>query len=376
VSIETTLVLFSQFWRKSEMKFHAMFRISVALSALVALTVGAKATIAAEVFALDDGLALNTNNNYVKIDGFPKISLWPKSLNDNDQQFDRIGASRGQLFKQKSTGLCLNAARKYSLGQVNTWPCNPNDQDQQFEVVYAGQAFNLIRLVGTNWCINAPYHAPQANITLFQCNTGDRDQRFIIQSTPLPDSYTTREVYNSKYYAMLISGVGSSSSPGFLGHTWASVFTFNGRQTLYYKNGVFYKADPIVYSQGDITTLTAWSKYNDVPKTNGSEDITATNNIINGINNPNDVVRYFEIDANIYSNAIGVYKSQTGCGGYAYVPVGNLCNCTAASTRWWKLITGEDLTNFSAPTYLKLYLVSVQNGQSMIFRRPGNTLIP
>ncbi|HEY9653422.1 MAG TPA: CHAP domain-containing protein, partial [Coleofasciculaceae cyanobacterium] len=77
--------------------------------------------------------ALNTNNYFSRIDGFPIMSSWRRNDSDPDQQFERLQGNRVQdkLLKHKSTGACLNAHYLYNGAQMNVWrPCSASDPDQ------------------------------------------------------------------------------------------------------------------------------------------------------------------------------------------------------------------------------------------------------
>ena len=142
---------------------------------------GLVSSASADTFILSGNVSLNTNNNFSKIDGQPRISLWTTNPNDPDQNFDRIqGNKGGTLFKNRSTGKCLNAYYNYNYGKVSNWPCDPNDPAQNFEFINISNMVVNIRKVGTNFCLNAPYHTPNGEINVWQCNGNDVDQRFLV----------------------------------------------------------------------------------------------------------------------------------------------------------------------------------------------------
>jgi hypothetical protein len=58
--------------------------ISLGLSCLMVST---STVLAADTFSID-GTALNTNNQFPKLDGTPIMSTWSHNINDPDQQFD------------------------------------------------------------------------------------------------------------------------------------------------------------------------------------------------------------------------------------------------------------------------------------------------
>ena len=132
----------------------------------------------AENFVLDGNKALNTNNNFSKIDGNPRLSIWDFSPNDNDQQFDRIGGSRGgTLLKHRSTGKCLNAHYLSNGGLVNTWACNAADPDQNFTITDLGGGYSQIKRTGTNLCVDSPTRDNGGKVHLWEC-VNNSNQRF------------------------------------------------------------------------------------------------------------------------------------------------------------------------------------------------------
>ena len=112
----------------------------------------------AENFVVDgSNKALNTNNNFRKVDGNPIMSLWEFSSTDRDQQFDRISGNRGgTLLRHGSTGKCLNSHYLTNGGVVNTWPCDANDPDQNFNIISLGNGLSQIQRTGTNLCVDSP----------------------------------------------------------------------------------------------------------------------------------------------------------------------------------------------------------------------------
>ncbi|MBD2665736.1 bacterial SH3 domain family [Richelia sinica FACHB-800] len=163
-----------------------------------------KNTLASGVFALSvvatagsaqaaetlyiDGFALNTNNQFIRIDSSPIMSSWKRNDGDIDQQFDRLqGNKDGILFKHGSTGLCLNAYRHWAGAQFNVRPCNPNDGDQNWKQIDRGNGYFSIQLANTNLCIEMPYRANGGKIQLTGCaNTANQNFRSSANQTSPP----------------------------------------------------------------------------------------------------------------------------------------------------------------------------------------------
>lgn len=151
-------------------------------TAIVGISIG-NATASAENFVVEgsnNGVnkALNTNNNFSKIDGNPRMSIWDYNPNDADQQFDRIqGSLGGTLLKHRSTGKCLNAYYVSNGGVVTTWPCDTRDPAQNFNITDAGGGSLQIRRTGTNFCVDSPTRDNGGKIHLWQC-VNNSNQRF------------------------------------------------------------------------------------------------------------------------------------------------------------------------------------------------------
>jgi len=141
---------------------------------------------AAETFSVDSsngGMALNTNNQFRKIDGQPRMSLWQRQDQDPDQQFDRQPGSRGGiLLKHRSTSSptskCINAYRRYNGAEINVWNCNANDADQNFTLVDLGGGYNLIQLTSTNFCLDSPTRDDYGKVHLWTCDLNNPNQRW------------------------------------------------------------------------------------------------------------------------------------------------------------------------------------------------------
>ena len=160
-------------------------KFAASISSLVFLgLIGASATKAqaAETFSVDSsngGMALNTNNQFRKIDGQPRMSVWSRKDSDSDQQFDRLpGKSGSTLLKQRSTGKCLNAHYLSNGSELNVWNCNANDPDQNFNVIDLGGNYNQIKRTGTNLCVDSPTRANGGKVHLWECNPSNPNQRW------------------------------------------------------------------------------------------------------------------------------------------------------------------------------------------------------
>ncbi|MEH1952284.1 CHAP domain-containing protein [Nostoc sp.] len=155
---------------------------SVALAAAslsFTFSVGSVSAQAAETFFVQEGVALNTNNNFGRIDGTPRMSIYRRNDNDPDQQFDRLSGNRGGiLLKHRSTGKCLNAHYLTQGSQINVWPCDANDPDQNWNLVDVGSGYNLIKRTGTNLCVDTPTRDNQGKVHLINCDGNNGNQRW------------------------------------------------------------------------------------------------------------------------------------------------------------------------------------------------------
>ncbi len=158
--------------------------VASSFSILAGVTI-LSAAASAETFVINNSnKALNTNRNFRLIDGHPRMSIWTHNFNDADQHFDRLqGARGGQLLRQRSTGKCLNAYRRWNGAEVNVYPCNANDLDQNFNVENLSNGDVQIRLSeirnNVRFCIDSPTRNDGGAVTLWQCNSGV-NQRFKI----------------------------------------------------------------------------------------------------------------------------------------------------------------------------------------------------
>ncbi len=149
------------------------------LFTIVSTFIGGAAALA-ENFVVDgSNKALNTNNNFRKVDGNPVMSLWDFNSTDRDQQFDRISGNRGgTLLRHGSTGKCLNSHYLTNGGQVNTWPCDANDPDQNFTINSLGNGLSQLQRTGTNLCVDSSTRDNGGIVHVWQCDRNNPNQRF------------------------------------------------------------------------------------------------------------------------------------------------------------------------------------------------------
>ena len=106
--------------------------------------------ILADTFSIN-GTALNTNNQFPKLDGTPLVSSWPLDINDPDQQFEILpgNSSNNKILKHKSTSAgvsyCLNAHYLSNGGKVNLWRCDASDPDQNFVINQVNGNYSIQR---------------------------------------------------------------------------------------------------------------------------------------------------------------------------------------------------------------------------------------
>jgi len=181
---------------KFSSKLVAFFGISASLLFLSTFTQAAQAS---ETFSVDSnsgGMALNTNNQFRRIDGQPRMSLWQRNDNDTDQQFERL-VIKGQpgvvQLMHRSTGKCINAHYPSNGSEFNVFPCNKkgDDIDQKFIITSLGSGYNEIKRAGTNLCIDSPTRANYGRVHLWTCDRNNANQRWKSSQTTalisLPD---------------------------------------------------------------------------------------------------------------------------------------------------------------------------------------------
>ena len=137
----------------------------------------------ADTFSIN-GKALNTNGAFSRIDGQPRVTIWDVVPNDPDQDYQRLSGNRGGvLLKNRKTGNCINAYRKFNGAEFNTWPCNPNDPDQNWQINSLGGNVVQLKLAGTNFCIDTPTRTNGGKVYLWGCDANNGNQRFSTNSS-------------------------------------------------------------------------------------------------------------------------------------------------------------------------------------------------
>ncbi|MEQ9553789.1 MAG: ricin-type beta-trefoil lectin domain protein [Coleofasciculus sp. G3-WIS-01] len=122
--------------------------------------------------------AMNTNNNFSRIDGYPIMSSWRRNDRDPDQHFEQSRGNWGTLLKHKSTGKCLNAHYLDNGKRVNVWPCNPSDPDQNWALNDLGGGYLQIKRANTNLCLDMPDRKDGGPVHLWQCDRNNPNQRW------------------------------------------------------------------------------------------------------------------------------------------------------------------------------------------------------
>lgn len=143
-----------------------------------------------------NGTALNTNNQFAKLDGYPIISTFGLNNTDPDQQFDTIAGNTGRLLKHKSTGLCMNGHYLSNGGKVNLYPCSTTDPDQNWTLNSLGAGAVSIQRTGTNYCATMPGQGANQQIVLNGCS-GAANQKFAVNggSTTPPANVSANTPY-------------------------------------------------------------------------------------------------------------------------------------------------------------------------------------
>ncbi|MEA5485926.1 MULTISPECIES: ricin-type beta-trefoil lectin domain protein [Pseudanabaena] len=135
--------------------------------------------------------ALNTNWNFRKIDGTPRMSIFKRDDSDPDQQFERIRLNNGSFrLRHRRTGLCLNAHYLANGREINLWGCSDSDPDQHFDLLVLGDGSNLIRRRDTNLCVDSPSRNDGGIVHLWTCNADNANQKWRSSNPPqtLPDN--------------------------------------------------------------------------------------------------------------------------------------------------------------------------------------------
>lgn len=162
------------------------FGLVLGTSAILSLFIGTSAVQASETFSVDN-VALNTNWNFRRIDGNPRMSIYQRNDNDPDQQFDRLPGNRGGiLLKQRSTGRCLNAHYLSNGAEINVWPCDANDPDQNWNLDSVSDGRILIKRTGTNLCVDTPTRDNAGKVHLWTCDGNNPNQRWLSSASTPP----------------------------------------------------------------------------------------------------------------------------------------------------------------------------------------------
>ena len=172
-------------------------------------------TKAAAVYIIHhDNYALNTNQNFSKIDGQPRASIYQKNVNDPDQHYESIWTGSSFMYRQPKLNKCLNAHYLYAGGPVNFWPCNSSDPDQQWTLLSAQHDMYALQRKGTDLCLDNYDRQNEGGIHLWHCDRDNNNQRWYFDPLPnqgggfVPPSNITStgsvtgQVFNSRHYAL------------------------------------------------------------------------------------------------------------------------------------------------------------------------------
>jgi Ricin-type beta-trefoil lectin domain len=174
-----------------------------------------------ETLQVNGGMALNVYPSDRQINGNPRVSLFPHSITDQDQQFTRFTNPDGSLrFQNRSTNKCLNAHTLSNGGELNVWPCDPNDADQKFDLVNVNmqaQSFQ-IRRRGTNLCVDSPTRDRLGRIHLWTCDASNRNpsQIWISNNAGGPETNNSDIVQRAK--AWVDQGIRYNQSAWYQGY--------------------------------------------------------------------------------------------------------------------------------------------------------------
>ncbi|WP_375494388.1 RICIN domain-containing protein [uncultured Nostoc sp.] len=332
---------------------------------------------AAETFTVDGNMALNTNNNFGRIDGQPRMSIYTRNDSDPDQQFDRINGNRGgTLLKHRSTGNCLNAHYVSDGGLVNVWPCNANDVDQNFVLSDAGNGYVQIKRAGTNKCVDSPTRNNQEKVYLWEC-VGNANQRWkssagsITPPPPVRDNITEQRNPLSQYEVWIVARKPQNSMiplPNDAGHSWIAVVRRDYTHVTTFRNGRAEKETDIFDKGGwqTDTTYGFWPGSN-LTQNKERED---TDKILRGesISSRGYAVRKERISTNRANWIKGGAFREAGCNTYQAVGgTGTSCNCADYATRLWHVLSAkqEDFRIRAVTINLTLdYLVDNINKQN------------
>jgi hypothetical protein len=302
------------------------------------------------------GVSLNTNYNYRKIYGEPRMSVYATNPNDGDQQFDRIQGNAGWMLKHRGTGKCLNAYSKYSGAEPFIWPCNPADMDQNWEMLDKGNGYVLYRLKNTGMCLTADTPVGNSSIVaLRDCayNGANGTQDWIGSLNPNSPVYggTNSTVTNSDPLneVWIVARKRSVADPLYsavtkdLGHAFIALIRRDQELVTVTQNGnVIQRYTKDKGSWYRMATYGMWP--NTDLTVNNSSDVNNLNTLFQAgsLSPRGHAVRRSRIGTNranwIYNGAF----REAGCLKYAGIGgTGTDCNCLDYSTRMWHYLTAN-----------------------------------
>ncbi|BAY64603.1 hypothetical protein NIES22_47020 [Calothrix brevissima NIES-22] len=225
-----------------------IFGLTTTASACIVISLSPVLAQSWGTFSVREGMGLNTNNNFRRIDGQPRMSIYRLDNNDPDQQFQILAGNRGGvLLKQRSTGKCLNAYRTSNGSEMNVWPCDANDLDQNWNLISVGNGFNLIQRVGTNQCVDTPTRDNAGKVHMWTCDRNNYNQLWRSSITPPPPP-----------------PLGQINLPFKSGQTWYVCQGYQGSPT----HQSYYALDLTVSNQ-DFGSTACWARDNNASKSAG-----------------------------------------------------------------------------------------------------------
>jgi hypothetical protein len=306
------------------------------------------------------GVSLNTNYNYRRIYGEPRMSVYATNPNDGDQQFDRIQGNAGWMLKHRGTGKCLNAYSKYSGAEPFVWACNPADMDQNWDMLDKGNGYVLYRLKNTGLCLTADTPVGNSSfVALRDCayNGANGTQDWIGSLNPNSpvysgnaNNYTTRDVQVTPLYEYWVvarrpAGLWEIFTQTDVGHAFNALVRKNQKVVQTLNNGV-------VVSTSGVQDSGGWYRYHtygfwpsglkvDVCSSgDGNDDCQNTVSILSTGKLPSGAdyaVRKSRISES-RANYIHQNLNFAGCSQYPKSVVaigGSYCNCVDYASRSW-----------------------------------------
>lgn len=227
----------------------AWYLAAIGTATIFSLVISSPKAKAAETFSIDSK-ALNTNWNFRRIDGNPRMSIYQRRDDDRDQQFDRLRGNRGGiLLKHGSTGRCLNAHYLNNGAEINVWNCDGNDPDQNWNLIDVGRGQILIQRTGTNLCIDTPTRNNEGKVHLWACDGNNGNQRWqssiIIQPPPPPSGNSPLETQQGAQYFR--------DRPQF--YTTGNIFAKNGYGSSLVNRTGFTEGNCTWYAHGRVKQL-------------------------------------------------------------------------------------------------------------------------